>query len=501
MTLIKGEQALRSFRQDWTREKTLKLIQDCKGLIINWAVGVGKSTNIDSTIEAAVHSGIYDLVIALLPTRQVINERAWIQRPPPGIQIANLKPRPRDLCGDRDIEWRRFEANNLGALGRIDICASCPALRRCKWPRQYGRKLQGAQVIFATQAHLERSPTFITQLAQWTGAKRPLVLLDEVQFSATSSRRSILRSKLLHFVRVLKELEGKKDSAHGNWRYRAELLLTATTADLRSAGWRMPPVFPHWAIRVQRLGWRRYGLEFSFLAYDLQQFGQSPIDSREKDGSGNLLFAAPPFLNCDFTIYTGTAHPEFSRFRLGQDLESPFQDYRFQHPGTHWYNLASRLGTRGYFLKNADQILDFFAPLVATHLRAGRRPLLIAKKCFLEICAAGIRKRLLEFGLTDTKVVSEDWSRVDLSDPLLIPIIQYGIVGTNLFEDFDCAYCLTSYYVNEQVVDQVLQDVLASDRHIPIQIVTRGRPRRNFSEPLSSRIRATVSMIFRVWRR
>jgi hypothetical protein len=52
------------------------------------------------------------------------------------------------------------------------------------------------------------------------------------------------------------------------------------------------------------------------------------------------------------------------------------------------------------------------------------------------------------------------------------------VVGINLFQDFDCAYCLTGYYVSEDVVNTVLQDVLASDGHIPIKIETGGMPRR-----------------------
>ena len=39
---------------------------------------------------------------------------------------------------------------------------------------------------------------------------------------------------------------------------------------------------------------------------------------------------------------------------------------------------------RAHFPGNADQILDFFASLVSRRLSEGRRPLLIAKKRFVE---------------------------------------------------------------------------------------------------------------------
>jgi hypothetical protein len=231
-------------------------------------------------------------------------------------------------------------------------------------------------------------------------------------------------------------------------------------------------------MRVQKTGWSRFGNDFNFLAYLLQQFGLSPIDSREKENNGNLTFAVPPFLDCDLAIYTGTAHPEFAEFRLDLKLASPFKDHRFRHPQTVWYNIASRLGTRAFFPKNADQILDFFAGLICSRLRMKRRPLLISKKCFLQKCAEGIQSRLNELGLEYATVVAADLDNANLSSPNVIPLSHYGLIGTNLFEGFDCAYCLNSYYVSEAVVNEVLQDVLASDSYIPIQIVTEGRPRR-----------------------
>ena len=78
------------------------------------------------------------------------------------------------------------------------------------------------------------------------------------------------------------------------------------------------------------------------------------------------------------------------------------------------------------------------------------------------------------------------WRRATLAAPSVIPVINYGAIGTNLFEGFDCAYCLTGYYVTEQVVNAVVQDVLAADGHIPIRIRTGGTPRRRTAEVVSA---------------
>jgi hypothetical protein len=93
-----------------------------------------------------------------------------------------------------------------------------------------------------------------------------------------------------------------------------------------------------------------------------------------------------------------------------------------------------------------------------------------------------LESRLSELGVGQVRIVTDGWESFDPSNPNLVPLINYGIVGINLFEHFDCAYCLTSYYVNEHVLNQILQDVTASDFHVPIRIRTEGHPRRRSVE-------------------
>ena len=479
--LIRGEQALRAFRFEWTGKRMLDLIRQHEGRVrIDRQIGVGKSVNIDTTIASAIRTGSYDLVIGLFPTRRVLEERPWIQQPPSDVRIVNLRPRPRHLCGEaRNAQWQIFEASGLGVLGRVEICSLCPHHDTCYWPGQYGKSLKGAQVIFATQAHLRRTPTFLLQLTNWVGAANPLVLFDEANFLMTSFRQRIPQKQLVTFVAVLKQLSPCiQTKAHRAWTYGADLLLSTSTDDLAHPDWLFPGVSQKWSMAVQKQGWTQYGESFRFLAWDLQQLGMSSLDSRERSANGDVLYAASPFVNSDFVIYSGTAHAEFSKFRLGQDFASPFADYRFEHPRTRWFNIASRLGTRTFFLKNAAQILDFFAGLVARRLKEGKRVLLVTKKCFVSFCEETLTDRLRVLGISGIKIVSSGWTDRSLSSPDTIPLIHYGMIGTNLFEQFDCAYCLTGFYVNEKVIDTILQDLLAADGHVPVKIETRGRPRR-----------------------
>ena len=480
MPVIHAPEELSAFRNHWDGERMLALLQQHNGrLRVDWAVGVGKSCNIDLALEQAISSGRYDLVIALFPTRQIIEERKWVENPPTNIRIVNLRPRPASSCGAViNTQWRVFEKNGLGGLGRMELCGHCLSRRSCAWPDQFGNALEGTQVIFGTQTHLERSPYFLDQLVQWSRAEKVLVILDELNCIMKPFQRKIERQNLQLFVDVLNRLKSKKrQRTHEKWRYLCGLLLGAPTEDLRASEWRMPWINHEWSLAVQSCGYSTHGDSFYFLAFDLINFSRSPLDSRERTVNGDILFASVPSIKMDFIIYSGTAHQAFSEYRLGNEFSSPFQGYSFNHPETRWYNIASRLGVKKYFKKNSPQIIDFFAGLVAKRIKEGKRPLLISKKCFSAFCARQMEEKLRELGL-EVSVAISGWQADRLRGAGVIPLINYGMIGTNLFQEFDCAFCLTGYYVTEAAVDSILQDLLASDMSVPLEISIGGRPCR-----------------------
>jgi hypothetical protein len=476
------EHGLGAFRAAWSGTRLLQLLREHGGrLLVTWPIGVGKSTAQDALIEVAVREGAFDLVVSLVPTRRVLEERRWIREPPADRRVVNLRPRPRQQCGPLDEPWRHFEQAGLGTLGRRLLCAACPRRHGCYWPGQYGHGLSGASVIFGTQAHLQRDPGFVARLAGWAGAGpgRVLTVLDEDNLILAPFRRCVARTDLGRFVSVLNQVaDSEEDTELQRWLYKARLLLAAPTADLRCPEWSLPPLDLDAVLSIQQAGWDRFGWTFRFLADELSAFGRSSPESRERTPEGDLIYATPPALPTDFALFSGTARPEFVRFRLGLVAANPFAAYRFLHSGTRWYNLASRTGMRSHFPGNAGQLLDFFAGLVARRLGEGQRPLLVAKKCFVDFCAKGLAERLRDLGLVSVRIVTGDWDGMDLAAPGMVPLISYGLIGTNLFEEFTGAYCLTGYYVDDKVVDAVLQDVLASDGHLPIRINTEGRPRR-----------------------
>lgn len=479
---ISGDQPLAEFRRLWLsgRRILLSLNQHRGCLRIDLPVGVGKSHAMDNVIEEAILNGAYDLVIVLVPTREILEERQWIQNTPGGVTVVNLRPRPTVDCGkNRNALWSQYEKRGLGVLGRAEICTTCPDIAECFWPIQYGKNLLGTQVVFATQAHLEINPNFVDQIQEWVGATKVLVLLDEGNFIHSPFHRVIQRNDLEQFAHALRISYERKTSSILSWfADNVELLLVAATEDLRLPHWSFPRLYPRSILFIQSTGVELFGEQFRYLGNELSQFGRSCLDSRAKLSGGHVRFAAPPAIGQDFIIFSGTASHEFAEYRLGVDFASPFADYRFEHPETRWYNLASKIGMRSYFPGNAEQILDFFVALVELRLRQGKRPLLVSRKRFLPMCLNGMQKRLDACGLGDYRIVDGRAPEVDAMVPNIIPIINYGLIGTNRFEQFDCAYCLNGFYVNEPVINSILQDVLAEDYHLPLKIETTGLPRR-----------------------
>lgn len=488
-TVISGDEALAAFRQGLTGPYALDLLLQAKGtLLAQMPVGTGKSTWMIEIVATAAASGEYDLILILVPRRDILAELR--QRLPADLQPVVLSARPRRRCGDRDADWVNFELCGCALLARQELCDGCPTQTGCRWPRQYSW-LRGARLILATQANLAVNAQFIHQVRYLVGAQRPLVLIDESDLLVRSTERSITRAELEYFQDTLEAAalaprQRRKPGALAAWVEATDLLLRASTEDLQAPGWSFPAVGPKWAVTVQRAGRDLHGSDFRFLAFDLLSFADSDRWSRERLPNGGLRFAVPPALGKEFMIFSSSIAPSLARYRLDPNhrypaLLSPFQDLRFDHPGTRWFNIANVMGAASYFPRHADAIFDFFTALIARNIQAGKRTLLICRKKFRALCTKGVRKRLKELGIGAIRIVTGGWARQNLNDPRTLPLISYGISGVNRFEEFEAAYCLTGYYVHAAAVEQAVHDLDVSTDRYPVTLQTEGNPPRRYA--------------------
>jgi hypothetical protein len=234
-------------------------------------------------------------------------------------------------------------------------------------------------------------------------------------------------------------------------------------------------------LAIQRKGYEIFGDKFRFIAYDLQAFCKSPVVSREKGPEGDVIFSLPLSINSDLIVYSGTVDPEYAAYRLGSDIATPFKDYIFTHPETSWFNIASRNGMRWNWKAHRKQILDFYASLVIMRFEQGKTCLLVTKKCFKSYCAEQLTERFKSMGYGNLKIVTDNHENEDLFNINIIPMIHYGVIGVNHFQHYDAAYCLNGYYINDLIINSILQDSYATGFHIPIEVGTSGEPLRRWA--------------------
>lgn len=260
-----------------------------------------------------------------------------------------------------------------------------------------------------------------------------------------------------------------------------KILLMCKTADLRSDKWDIPIPSAGVMLAIQAKGFEIFGDKFRFIAYDLQAFCKSPVVSREKGSEGSVVFSSPLSINSDLIVYSGTVDTEYAAYRLGNEIATPFKDYIFTHPETQWFNIASRIGMKMYCKAHLSQILDFCASLVIMRFEQGKTCLLISKKYIKTDCAEQLTERFKARGYGFLKIVTENHEQEDLSNKNIIPMIHYGVIGVNHFQHYDAAYCLNGYYVNDHIINSILQDSHASGFHIPIEVGTSGEPLRRWA--------------------
>ena len=443
----------------------------------------------------AANGSEYDLMVMLLPRRELIDSQPMIQARPPGLKVVNLRPRPSRRCGrENDKKWNIFHKCGLGLLGKHTICRKCRKRKGCFWPGQYSDGLKGADVMFGTQTHLAYNPSFLSWVKIYSGANRVLALLDEAHFLAYNRRRFITARHLVYYMDAVRTyLTGSRSKNIKKYLETLRKIEIASTKGLR-AKWSMPSLYPNQHLAIQEAGWNTFGKVFRFLGFDLGGLAKARPLTRQKNPDGSIGFTASPIaIEGDVVVYSGTVNPKFASFRLESDFEVPFAGYRFLHHGTRWYNLASKIGMLTNFDKNSPQILDFFAGLIARRLEKGRSCLAVCKKDKFVECIRGLEERIRELEHPEAQVLPGELYRPQHHGISAIPVITYGRVGLNTFEHIDCAYCLNGYYVNDRIVNSVLQDVLADEFWINICISTKGLPRRRTAGAADPKYRKLIT--------
>lgn len=483
---ISGEEALERFRLSLTGERAFEMLARSQGrLLVELPVGVGKSSWLRAIVRYALSQATCDLVLILAPLTQILQE---LSKALNDIDHLVLESRPAELCGALNPQWTQLEAQGCGQLARTQLCGRCQHRSRCFWPTQYAAdSLSRYSVILATQAHLIHNPGFVQQVRRTAGATSMLVLVDEASHLITPRAELITQEQLDRYQEVLVAVSNESPVIEQQLRQGlsvSQQLRVAPSNDLSGANWKVPLLTPPIAEQVQQAGTQRFGDAFRFLGYLLQQFGTSDQNSRRRLHNGTICFSPKLDLGDRFIVFTNQIQPSLARYRLDPNhdhprMSSPFRHYVFVHPETRWYNLQSLLGAQKNFYRNAPQIFDFFGQKILCARRQGRKILLVTRQSLESFCAEGLNEWLAQEGHPDLRIVTGDLDHSTIvENPNNIPLIHYGIRGVNQFEDFDCVYCLSGYYIPVEAIRQSLVDLDPCVGDWPLEIQCYGDPPR-----------------------
>lgn len=466
-----------------TPGRILECVAAHHAVMIGGDPGIGKSVAVDKTVARARESGEYDLVLYLTAQRRTLEERPFVREylslsdeDRAASDIAVFEPRPRKSCGPLDPEWRRLEACGCTALGRQTLCRHCPTRATCPWPSQLTKAaLEGKRVVGASQAYLTQVPDLVSRLQKWTGADRVLVILDESAFLDAGMRESIRLQEIEKNLNALRAVQRNRANARivGRWLDILELMLDPNVGLTELP--QPPAVGQALSAQVQEAGLRLYPGAFRYLLFDLAGFSWSP---RWRTHEAVGYIRRPRLKGHDHVVISAGIPAPVVRQRLNNpDLYEMFAGVRFLSEGSRVYNLRCGLGAAVNFDHNAPQILFATAQLIAKLATEGKRTITVSKKRFAKLAAERLQKYLRELTAQPFRVVMNA-ADADLTDPLVVPLITYGAVGINAYEEFDAAVALNSYNARPEVLDDRMNDAHRPVEEVRVDVDTHNGGRR-----------------------
>lgn len=492
---ILNEKDLDKFRSRYSGKWILRQLQSKSlKMLVSWKIGVGKSYNIDDLIDEALKQDSFGLIIVLAPRISILKERRLLQ----GYKnekvgtVLFLRGRTEAKCPTSwEYRWKKLERNGLSLVGRQEICNKCKKRLGCFWLKQYdNERLKQAKVVFATQQQLTNNPEFIKNIVEMTGARSHLVIYDEPDMLLNPRKPKYLKSSAVEqFKLVLQQsinqelFRGKRKKFTIDLIRICELLLDALDPDseerltinkiARNA--KLPADLDQgWCAAIQRFGNQNYGDNFKFIAYELHSIlKKRKLLKPRITGDGEIKYVVPVFYGDSYIIYTGFISSDFISQRIKEfSLVDTFKSFTFGRLDTNFYNIASKMGMAKYFLSNQDTILDFFARLIIIRLSMGLKVLLISKKKFAASSVMRLNLKFKELGHPEIKVSNrKKYTLKQINDSNFVPLITYGSVGVNDFEDYNCVYCLNGFYVSENELWPYLDEYIKNRDGLKLMIV------------------------------
>ena len=485
---IVTEVALPEFRERYLTAGAIYEVIPDDGvvLVVDAPPGTGKTTAAHSIIPYALLNG-HDLVVFVAPTRALIAELLESGKLDDlGRRTMVLEPRPRARCGDLDPEWAELETSGCAALGKLDLCGSCPYrtgdAEQCGWPDQLDRIDPNTQVVVMTEQYLILKPTLLQDLLRRTKSKRPMVIFDEAGFLGDIQARRFSNGDLKMFRAALAA------AANTGCADREGLMAWISGIDELLAEGGELSRYPRFSlfdlgssvVPIQAAGRRLFGNRFRYLGYDLSLLNSRVIIARwHQDGMVEIVVRIDTS-GCDVLVFASYLASEIIEERLQREVHRAIPNLLFRHSETRIANITDTVGTIRALssAEHFNRVVDFFIALLLRDRLMDRRSVVVAKKALVPRIKTRIEVLTEALGCPLVCVVGGSGTQIDISNSGDVVLLNYGVVGINDLKHHDALYCIGGYYAREDHVSSVYQQALPPYRRHHLRITTRARQRQ-----------------------
>jgi hypothetical protein len=450
---------LHAFRDEHLSPVALRaLIEQHVQVLLRIPVGVGKTHAAIELLCDPLTYARFDLVIYAAPAWDILDEvmRKCTKRGAPASRA--LEARPAERCGELNDEWTQLEKQKCGVYARNTICAArCPRRDGCDWVDQL-KGLSGVKLVFVTEQRLVTARTLVLKLLHLTKAKSVLIVLDEAQTIDGNFEVVLTHEALNQYAAVLASVSGNPTwVAARDQALESIALVLQGRIDRASIGRdALPMSLTDAAFNVQAKGVQMFGKKFSYLGFDLAHLPYAREHERFAL-EDRVRFIARPYLDRHMVLLAANLDPLYVAHRLrSTPIASPFENVRFEHPGTRIINVTDLVGAGTHFSRSKRRVLDPFAVLIARNLLEGRTTVLVARKDSKAAVAKYLRARLAKWGHQPEFVTDDYTAALAEPKPDRVPILHYGVLGVNLFEEYECLYCVNSYYISDDVLTKAV---------------------------------------------
>ena len=449
-----------------------RLSKALHGILLSGPTASGKTRKIKLMLDSPDLWCGFQRVIMLVDSHRTLNEyREVLRALPPEIRRAaiELKPRPHRQCGSLNREWCRLEKAGCSTLARRKLCSTCSRRTRCKWLEQADPdNLHDARFIMGVVDYIWIYRHLISSTDPAT-----LFVFDEARLISQAARKRLRRADISALKDVCRHLlpdgglsDTQKKTVMHLWRVVNHLLKRRPIESMPQ----LPTIDHRLAAMIQEAGWELFPDEFRYIVPALSDLDVAEAAWYTKSGDVGYIKDLD-LSGHTYLLVSATLPLLLARRKLRDPDIELVEDSIDIHPGTRLFNIANRMGAKRNFPGNMKRILDFFCSLAARDLQEGRRVLFITKKDFVRDSCTGVQERLSRALGHRVRVFTPTPKSRRLPPDTQVAMITYGFTGTNLYEDFDCCYCLCSFNISDVVLNRFLADWLPGERlpHFTIQ--------------------------------